>query len=621
MCGFAGVLHLGGAAQDTPPGAAARAMADTLTHRGPDDFDVWQDADAGIGLGFRRLAILDLTAAGAQPMASACGRYVIAYNGEIYNHQALHADLAGLGDTVWRGHSDTEVLLAAISRWGVEETLARVDGMFAFALWDKHERRLTLARDPFGEKPLYYGMHNGALLFGSELKAIMACPGFTPKMNDHAAALFLRHRYVPAPHSILEGIHKLPAGHMVSVAADDDAPGAPRAYWDSFDEALKAHAAPFTGSFDDAIEALDGILSQSVAERRVADVPVGVFLSGGIDSSLVAALMSRQGGEVQSYTIGFSEDRFDESPHARAVAAHLGTRHTETILSDGDALALVPELADIYDEPFADASQIPTTLLARSAARHVKVALSGDGGDEMFLGYTRYAAVPQLAARNQARPALVRGLSAALGAALPYRLRRKLENATESDTERLYVWRTCAWRGGLPVLDPALAALPAFDTPLGGAGLTLAQRLALRDASHALPDDLQVKVDRASMSVSLETRAPLLSRRVARFAWSLPESFNLSAEDGGKRVLRRVLHRYVPRDLVERPKAGFEPPVRVWLKGGLRDWAEDLLSDLPDALDAQAVLEAWRQHQDGRGREGDLWPVLMLAAWRRRWRI
>ena len=621
MCGFAGILHMGSAAHATAPGAVARAMADTLSHRGPDDFDVWQDADAGIGLGFRRLSILDLTAAGAQPMASACGRYVIAYNGEIYNHQALHADLARLGDTVWRGHSDTEVLLAAISRWGVSETLSRVDGMFAFALWDKQARRITLARDPFGEKPLYYGVQNGAVVFGSELKAIMAAPGFKAKMNPHATTLFLRHRYVPAPHSILDGIYKLPAGHQVSVAAGDAGLGEPSPYWDSFTEAVKAQQTPFSGSFEDAVEALDGILRQSVAERRVADVPVGVFLSGGIDSSLIAALMCRDGRDVQSYTIGFSEDHFDESPHARAVAQHLGTKHTETILSQDDALALVPELADIYDEPFADASQIPTTLLARSAASHVKVALSGDGGDEMFLGYTRYWEVPELAARNAGRSSFLNGVAGGLGPCLPFRWRRKLQNTTETNVERLYEWRTCAWRSGLPVRDPALKALSAFETPFAGEGLGLAQRLALRDSAHALPDDLQVKIDRASMSASLETRAPLLSRRVARFAWSLPESFNIKAGDGGKRVLRHVLHRYVPSNLVERPKAGFEPPVRIWLKGALREWADDLLSEPSEFLDTPSIRRAWDQHLSGRGREGDLWPVLMLAAWRRRWGV
>jgi len=620
MCGFAGVLHLNGSTQSTQPGAAARAMAEVLSHRGPDDFKVWDDADAGVALGFRRLAILDLSAAGAQPMASACGRYVIAYNGEIYNHRTLRAELETHGVGPWRGHSDTEVLLGALSRWGVDETLARIDGMFAFALWDKQERRLHLARDPFGEKPLYYGVQGGRLVFGSELKALMACPGFTPEMDPHAMTLFLRHRYVPAPHSILQGIHKLPAGCRTSIAAGDVSLSAPHPYWDSFAEAVKAHDAPFRGGFEDAVEMLDGILRQSVAERREADVPVGVFLSGGIDSSVIAALMCRAGDNVQSYTIGFSEDQFDESPYARAVAEHLGTKHTQTILSQDDALALVPELADVYDEPFADASQIPTTLLARSAARHVKVALSGDGGDEMFLGYTRYHDVPAVAARNAARSSWVRG-AASLGARLPYRWRRKVENATTTDVERLFEWRTCAWRSGLPVRDPALKALSAFETPFGGEGLGFAQRLALRDATHALPDDLQVKIDRASMSASLETRAPLLSRRVARFAWSLPETFNINAEDGGKRVLRHVLHRYVPRELVERPKAGFEPPVRIWLRGALRDWAEDLLSDLPDALDAVPIRDAWAQHLSGRGREGDLWPVLMLAAWRRRWQL
>ncbi|MBL4613317.1 MAG: asparagine synthase (glutamine-hydrolyzing), partial [Magnetovibrio sp.] len=355
MCGFAGVLHLNNAVTGVPPGEAAHAMANTLAHRGPDDFKVWHDQDAGIGLGFRRLAILDLSTAGAQPMASQCGRYVIAYNGEIYNHLALRTELERQGVSTWRGHSDTEVLLAAITHWGVDKTLAQIDGMFAFALWDKQDRRLSLARDPFGEKPLYYGVQNGVLVFGSELKAIMACPGFTAKMDTHATALFLRHRYVPAPHSILDGIHKLPAGHLVSVTANDTVLDAPRPYWDSFNEALKAQESPFAGSFENAVEALDELLSQSVAQRRVADVPVGVFLSGGIDSSLIAALMSRAGGDVHSYTIGFDEGQFDESPYARAVAQHLGTKYSQTILSQDDALAVVPKLAEIYDEPFADA--------------------------------------------------------------------------------------------------------------------------------------------------------------------------------------------------------------------------------------------------------------------------
>lgn len=607
MCGFAGIVLPRNGDEGRTPGALAAAMGAAIAHRGPDDSHVWEDRDAGLALAFRRLAILDLTEAGRQPMESACGRYVIAFNGEIYNHRDLKARLS---ERIWRGHSDTEVLLAALAEWGIEATLDAVDGMFAFALWDRRERVLTLVRDPFGEKPLYWGHVDGAFVFASELSAIEAL-GARPAIDPAALSLFLRHRYVPAPYSILAGIGKLRPGEMLTLAAG----GEPKLtqWWNAAEAALGTPA--FTGTLDEAAEALDTLLGKIVAERLEADVPVGAFLSGGIDSSLISALAAQQAGRLATFTIGFDHDRFDETPFARKVAEHLGTDHHEQRLSGAGALDLVPRLAYIYSEPFADMSALPTSLLCAYARKHVVVALSGDGGDELFLGYGRYSTVPERIARARNRPAALAALGrlAANSGLMPARKARRLAEALETDPMAAFGRLTTAWPGGVPM---AGSESPLFDFPLPGHS-DLGTALSLVDCAHAMPDSLQVKTDRASMHVGLEVRAPLLSRRVAEFAWSLPAGLKLGPE-GGKLVLKKVLGRHVPRALFERPKVGFEPPVGQWLRGPLRDWTEDLLAHSADLFDPKPIRQVWQAHLSGKSRTGDLWPVLMMLAWVRR---
>jgi asparagine synthase (glutamine-hydrolysing) len=619
MCGIAGFLDPG---RRLDPGlyeAVALAMADRLAHRGPDDRGAWSDAAAGIALGFRRLAILDLSSAGRQPMLSADGALVMLFNGEIYNHAALRAELPG----PWRGHSDSEVLLAAIARWGFVAALERLEGMFAIALWDRRARQLWLARDRFGEKPLYWGTLGGALVFASELKALACHPGWTGALDPGALALFLGLSYVPAPCSAFAGIGKLPPGSYVAIGADGVA-AVPKSYWSAQERAAGAAARPFAGDLAAAADRLEALIDDAVGVRMEADVPVGVFLSGGIDSSTVVAAMQRRRGGARSFSIAFPDPRYDESRHAAAVARHLGTEHTELTVSEADCLAVLPHLPEIYDEPFADASQIPTAALCRVTRAEVKVALSGDGGDELFGGYPRYAAAADAWRRRARRRALLaaaRPLSAALAGhhgRLARRLRKLADGASHASPMSLYRDQVSRWRASDGLWrGVALPATP-FDAPLPAGPPTLEQRFMLLDALTYLPDDLLVKVDRASMAVGLEARAPLLDHRIAEFAWSLPPE--LMVAGGAKRVLREVLYRRVPRALVDRPKQGFEPPIGRWLGAGLRDWADDLLSPARLAaagfLEPRAVAIRWQEHRSGRRPSTyPLWNVLMLQAW------
>lgn len=642
MCGFAGFLRFG----PLPDAAAAiaRAMGDRLAHRGPDDRGEWLDPAAGLGLAHRRLAIVDLTAAGAQPMASACGRWVIAFNGEIYNHAALRTALEAAGRApAWRGHSDTETLLAALAAWGAEDALARCVGMFAFALWDRHEQTLLLARDRLGEKPLYWGRAgDGTLLFASEPQALGAWPGWQPRIDRGAVALLLQHGYVPAPHSVFEGLHKLPPGHLLRIARPADTAEAPVAWWSLREVARRGAAAPLAIDEADAVDRLDALLRQAVDGQRMADVPLGAFLSGGIDSSLTVAVMQALSREpVRSFTIGLPDAALDESAEARAVARHLGTQHTELVVTADEALRTIPELPAVYAEPFADASQIPTLLVSRLARRQVTVALSGDGGDELFGGYDRYrwaqriAAVPRALRRGGG--ALLGALPAAAWAALlapvspllPRELRegdradrlRKLHAvlAAPSD-DALYRLLVSFWPPhGVPVPGAATPPRSAFDEP-APPGLGFEARMMLLDGCSYLPDDILAKVDRAAMAASLETRVPLLDHRIVEFAFALPLA--LKMRDGrGKWLLRRVLDRYVPRSLVDRPKKGFGIPIHAWLRGPLRDWAESLLDArrLADGgfVDPAPVRQLWAEHRAGRNDWGyRLWPVLMFEAWR-----
>ncbi|MBU9338181.1 asparagine synthase (glutamine-hydrolyzing) [Burkholderia multivorans] len=648
MCGIDGFLNSVAFDEETARGTLARMTA-SLAHRGPDAQGLWVDPAAGIALGHRRLAIVDLSVHGRQPMASACGRYVMVFNGEIYNHRELRAQLERVGRApAWRGHSDTEVLLAAFAAWGVDATLRRATGMFALALWNRESRVLTLARDRIGEKPLYYGRIGDALVFASELKALRAYPGFDGEIDRDALCLYLRHSAVPAPHTIYRGIRKLPPGSWIQFEHAQDTPRI-RTYW-ALEHAIDAgHHEPFAGSAAEAVDRLDTVLRQAVARQMEADVPLGAFLSGGVDSSAIVALMQAQSAApVDTFTIGFHEAGYDEAGYAKAVARHLGTRHTELYVTADHALDVVPKLPAIYDEPFSDASQIPTFLVAELTRRHVKVSLSGDGGDELFGGYTRYFLTPRLWRKLHRVPAAVRTrIAGALHALRPDHADQLAAVAQgawgagelrESPTrigDRLHKLghvMTADSRIGLyrllmsSVHHPERIALAGHEppTPLDTvsawpAHLSFAEQAMAIDTLTYLPTDILTKVDRAAMAVSLETRMPFLDHHVVEFAWRLPASLRLP-EGQSKALLRRLLDRYVPTELIDRPKQGFCAPIDHWLRGALRDWADALLqpSRLRDEgfFDAAAVERLWRQHQTGRMNwQHQLWTVLMFQAW------
>ncbi|EKS9916266.1 asparagine synthase (glutamine-hydrolyzing) [Burkholderia multivorans] len=648
MCGIDGFLNSVAFDEETARGTLARMTA-SLAHRGPDAQGLWVDPAAGIALGHRRLAIVDLSVHGRQPMASACGRYVMVFNGEIYNHRELRAQLERVGRApAWRGHSDTEVLLAAFAAWGVDATLRRATGMFALALWNRESRVLTLARDRIGEKPLYYGRIGDALVFASELKALRAYPGFDGEIDRDALCLYLRHSAVPAPHTIYRGIRKLPPGTWIQFEHAQDTPRI-RTYW-ALEHAIDAgHHEPFAGTAAEAVDRLDTVLRQAVARQMEADVPLGAFLSGGVDSSAIVALMQAQSAApVDTFTIGFHEAGYDEAGYAKAVARHLGTRHTELYVTADHALEVVPKLPAIYDEPFSDASQIPTFLVAELTRRHVKVSLSGDGGDELFGGYTRYFLTPRLWRKLHRVPAAVRTrIAGALHALRPDHADQLAAVAQgawgagelrESPTrigDRLHKLghvMTADSRIGLyrllmsSVHHPERIALAGHEppTPLDTASawpahLSFAEQAMAIDTLTYLPTDILTKVDRAAMAVSLETRMPFLDHHVVEFAWRLPASLRLP-EGQSKALLRRLLDRYVPTELIDRPKQGFCAPIDHWLRGALRDWADALLqpSRLRDEgfFDAAAVERLWRQHQAGRMNwQHQLWTVLMFQAW------
>lgn len=646
MCGIAGALNW---TLESPALAeAVVCAANALVHRGPDDGDVWVDVTAGVALAHRRLSILDLSPAGRQPMQSACARYVIAYNGEIYNWAELRGELeAARRAPAWRSHSDTEVLLTGISAWGLEATLRRARGMFALALWDRAEKTLTLARDRIGEKPLYYGRVGDGFAFGSELKALRALPAARFDTDPGALALMLRYGYIPAPHSIYRGIFKLPPGTLLQVTADGRF-GDPEPWWRFTSVAQEGAANRRALSDGEALDGLEAVLSAAIGEQMVADVPLGALLSGGLDSSTVVALMqARSMRPVRTFTIGFAEGDYDEAAHAKAVARHLGTEHTELHVDPAQARDIISRLPDIYDEPFADSSQIPTALVCALTRQHVTVCLSGDAGDELFAGYNRYFWATSLWQRlGRVPPGLRRvladGLSAvpagawngvfgALGPLLPARLRvsnpgDKLHKLAEvmgaPSPNALYSELVSQWRGALPLRGVAEPPMLVTDPGRWPEVPDFAERMMAVDTLTYLPDDILVKVDRAAMAASLETRIPFLDARVIDFAWRLP--VHQKVRNGqGKWLLRHLLYRHVPRELVERPKQGFGVPIEHWLRGPLRDWAEDLLS--PAALAADGPLDPvpiramWQRHLSGKNVQHALWNVLMYQAWRRRW--
>jgi asparagine synthase (glutamine-hydrolysing) len=636
MCGIAGFW--GG---PTNPAIAER-MAARLETRGPDDAGVWTDAGAGLALAHRRLSILDLSPAGHQPMHSPCGRYVLVYNGEIYNHRDLRKDLereSGAFD--WRGHSDTETLLAALRHWGVPGALERVNGMFAFALWDAAERTLFLARDRMGEKPLYYGRSGETFLFGSELKALTAHPAWRGEVDRDALALYLRHNYVPAPWSIYRGIAKLPPAHYVAIRENGRAVGEPVCYWD-LGRVAEAGVAAAEGTPQALTDELDTLLRDAVRRRMAADVPLGAFLSGGYDSTTVAALMQAQSERpVRTFSIGFHEAGYNEAEHAKAVAAHLGTEHTELYVTPEEAMAVIPRLPAIYDEPFSDSSQIPTFLVSQLARRHVTVSLSGDGGDELFCGYNRHIVGPGTWARASRLPRpLRRGLGWGVDRmakrdvqrwvnALPGKWRipnvaNKLEKLGQALGARggLDFYRSLAshWKDPASLVPGAsepdtLLTQPERLPMLPG----LRERMMYLDQMTYLPDDILTKVDRASMAVSLEARVPLLDHRLVEFAWRVPTAYKYR-NGQGKWLLRQVLYRYVPQQLMDRPKMGFGVPIEHWLRGPLREWAEELLNERrlreEGFFDPAPVRNMWQEHVSGKRRwHYYLWDVLMFQAW------
>lgn len=654
MCGIAGLM----APQPVGDATAIIArMAATLHSRGPDAQGIWVADDSRVAFGHRRLAIVDLSEAGRQPMESRSGRYCITFNGEIYNYQQIRSELEQAGVApAWRGHSDTEVLLAAIEHWGVDATLQRAVGMFALGLWDRQNQQLHLTRDRFGEKPLYFGWSGGTFLFASELKAICAWPGFTRTIDRDALALLMRYLAVPAPHSIFQGVYKLEPGCILTltVAPPAQAPRTPPRAGSSYEtleirrwwSLAERFSAGFNDQFTDEWEALTTLetgLNAAVALQSQADVPLGVFLSGGIDSSLLAALMQHQSSQrVRSFTVGSEHSEYDESGHARAVAAHLGTDHYELFVTDADAKAVIPALPTMYDEPFADSSQIPTHLVSRAARQHVTVALSGDGGDEIFGGYNRYlfgsslwnkaSRVPfplrQLLARGVGQvPGDVwdRLLSGANARHVGYKV-HKVSNAivgarTFDDYYRHVIseWHTpelVLGQSGAAAHDDhdVISTLECNDPTA---------RMMFADAMHYLPDDILCKVDRAAMAISLETRAPFLDHRVAEVAWRLPMHMRIRGRTG-KWALREILYRHVPQALIERPKAGFGVPIDAWLRGPLRDWAESLLDDrrirAEGYFNPELVRAAWTNHlKGGRNLMQRLWPILMFQAWQEHW--
>lgn len=645
MCGLTGFLAPIHNRTSEKLQSIAERMTDTLYHRGPDDGDVWVDAAVGIGIGHRRLSILDLSPSGHQPMHSPSGRYVIVFNGEIYNHCDIRKELEGNSQINWRGHSDTEVMLAAIEEWGLESSVRRFVGMFAFALWDRKERALHLVRDRLGEKPLYYGWMENVFLFGSELKALRAHPAFKGEINRDALALYLRHSYVPAPYSIYKGIYKLPPGTILTMHNTETASlSRPVPYW-SFKEVIENGISdPFKGSENEAIDNLHMLLLSAMELQMMADVPVGAFLSGGIDSSTVVALMqSLSSKPVKTFTIGFHEAGYNEAADAKEVARHLRTDHTELYVTPQQAMDVIPRLPVLYDEPFAAPSQIPTFLIAELARRHVIVSLSGDGGDELFAGYNRYLWGQDIWRKTSFLPGwLKRSLATPLTAlspltwdklfwtlrpVLPKRVQyqspgdklQKLAGILNANSkESLYLDLISHWKsptsvvlGGSELLfrtDSQWPQLPDF-----------AQQMMYLDTISYLPDEVLAKVDRATMGVSLEARVPMLDHRVVEFAWKVPLSMKI--RDGqGKWLLRQVLYKYVPQQLIERPKKGFSVPIDSWLRGPLRDWAEELLNEnrlrQEGFFDPAPIREKWAEHLSGkRNWQYLLWDVLMFQAW------
>lgn len=660
MCGITGFFDSSCRAGNNELKSIATNMTNTLSHRGPDDAGVWVDAEVGLALGHRRLSIVDLSPAGHQPMPSASDRYLIVFNGEIYNHAELRKEIEAASSRLthnslpvnWRGHSDTEVILAAIEKWGLENTVKRFTGMFAFALWDRQSGILHLVRDRIGEKPLYYGWAGHTFLFGSELKALKAHPAWQGEINRDAVALFLRHNYIPAPYSIYKGIRKLLPGTIMNIEVKGKGLKVKgdriqhKPYWQLKDIAENGIQNPFDGSETEAIDNLDRLLRAAVSKQMVAEVPIGAFLSGGIDSSTVVALMQAQSiRPVKTFTIGFNEPGYNEAKDAKAVARHLGTEHTELYISHQAAMDVIPKLPTLYDEPFSDSSQIPTFLVSKMARQHVTVSLSGDAGDELFGGYNRYFWGRDIWNKTQIIPRQFRSLIArAITSVSPQKLDQltkvfsylmpaelksgrageklhKLAKILDKDSpESLYRELLSHWKNPASVVINSREPETVITDSAQWASLPdFTQRMMYLDSMSYLPDDILVKVDRAAMGVSLETRVPFLDHNVIEFAWRLPLSMKLR-NGNGKWIMRQVLCKYVPVELVDRPKMGFGVPLDKWLRGPLREWAESLLEEKRLVSEGffkpQPIRQKWTEHLSGkRNWQYHLWDVLIFQQW------
>lgn len=626
MCGIAG--YITNSTAFPAKREIIQAMTDTISHRGPDSADVWVEPQTGTALGHRRLAIIDLSPNGHQPMLSACGRYVIVYNGEVYNYAEIREELIRHGHS-FRGDSDTEVILSAIAQWGLRRAIERFIGMFAFALWDKEKKSLSLVRDRLGIKPLYYGFSGSVFLFGSELKAIRRHPAFTNEINRNALALYFRHNYIPAPYSIFEGIYKLRPGHICTVGQNQAAPLLEE-YWSAKDAWQAGLDSPYEGTTAEAVEDLEVLLKDAVGQRMISDVPLGAFLSGGIDSSAVVALMQAQSSRpVKTFSIGFHEEKFNEAKHAKAVAAHLGTDHTELYLTPADLLNVVPNIPEHWDEPFADSSQIPTYCVSKLAKENVTVSLSGDGGDELFTGYQRYFALDNWHTLERI-PLPVRRLTAATLKKIPAKLfdilgpigskiHWRLDMLSISSFSEFYRYFVSHHKNPESLVRDSKELITALTDNNNKMAGDLFKQMTYWDIVSYLPDDILTKVDRASMAVSLEARVPLLDHRVVEFAGKLPTSYKV--RDGqSKWLLRQVLYKYVPKELIERPKMGFGVPIDSWLKHDLREWAEDSLSadnlTSQGYLDVKAVRTMWSDYKKGQNNwHYYLWDILMFQSW------
>lgn len=621
MCGFVGFWNDRLINRE----AALFRMSAALRHRGPDDHGAWFDENTGFCFAHRRLAIQDLSSEGCQPMRSLDSRFVIVFNGEIYNHILLRKDLErngwGFG---WRGKSDTETLLAAIQTWGVIEALKKLVGMFSFALWDLKKKSVFLARDRLGEKPLYYGWAGNTFLFGSELKSIALHPGFNFKVDRRALSVFLRHNYIPSPYCIYEGFKKLPSGSYLEITSDEPfLSSAPVSYWSANECIERGLLSSFSGSDVQAVEALDRTLSLSVKSQMLSDVPIGSFLSGGIDSSLITALMQQHSeSAINTFSIGFDDASFNEAQHAAAISKYLGTDHTELYLSGADSINVVPKLKDIFSEPFADSSQIPMYLISQMASQRIKVALSGDGADELFGGYSTYLFAPKYWRYLSAFPQPLRRLLSKPMSSLcvSNRISKLAQVLRATNQEDFYRRVISHWE------DPDSVVIDGneYNTIVSSASEwpvadSYQQWMMAMESQMYLPDDILVKLDRTAMANSLETRVPMLDHRVVEFAWSLP--LHMKIRDGkGKWILRQLLYKYVPKSLVDRPKKGFSVPLHSWLRGPLRPWAESLLSEglMRDQgyFNSKVVRNAWQQHLSGRKDNSHcLWSVLMFQAW------